>query len=89
MFSPEAVLEFLKKEALFILSCAIALHVYLFSCLIVRQIVSLFLLPGCRSGRDTCAGVSSPPVVQRGNARGLAIYIIFKLKVTMIEKYSN
>ena len=89
MFSPEAVLEFLNKEALFILSSAIALHVYLSPCLIVRQIVSLFLLPGCRSGRDTCAGVSSPPVVQRGSARGLAIYIIFKLKFTMIEKYSN
>ena len=89
MFSPEAVLEFLKKEALFILSFAIDLHVNSFSCLIVRQIVSLFLLPGCRSGWDACAGVSSPPVVQRGNARGLAIYIIFKLKFTMIKKYSN
>ena len=67
MFSPDAVLEFLKNEALFILSFAITLHVYLFPCLMfdVRQIVSLFLVPGCRSGRDACAGVSSPPVVQR------------------------
>ena len=65
MLSPDAVPEFLKNEALFILSFAIALHVYSFPCLIVRQIVFLFLVPGCRSGRDTCAGVSSPPVVQR------------------------
>ena len=87
VFSPEAVLEFLRNEALFILS--FDLHVYLFPCLIVCQIVSLFLVPGCRSGRDACAGISSPPVVQRWNARALAIYIIFKLKFTMIEKYSN
>ena len=65
MFSPDAVLEFLKNEALLILSFAIDLHVLLFPCLIVCQIVSLFLVPGCRSGRDACAGVSSPPVVQR------------------------